>query len=154
MESLNRPIKTPRTVVAKFHFRFFNMYSFVLSFLFVVNINEISGVVTSPTPNPDVELSVIPLDSNGIFNFTFNVHVEPPRFYEKSFVVRKIREDDFVTNEIGAHKLSRRELAWNRASRICMQEGGNYIQLSFYVIHKLKTNAILLNLCEFCTSFT
>ena len=132
MESLNKPITSSRTVDAKFHFRFFNMHFFILGFFMMVNIHEIWGGVTSQTPKPNVELSVIPFNSNTIFNLKFNVHVEPPRFYEKSFVLKKIREDYFMTKEVEADKVHRRELAWNRASRICMKEGGNYIQLSFY----------------------
>ena len=134
MESFNRSIRTPRTVLAMDHFRFFNMYFFFLGFFLLVNINEISGGLTSRGPKPDVKLSVIPLESNKTFNLKFNVHVEPPRFYEKSFVIREIREDDFVTKEIGARTVHRRELAWNKARSICVEEGGNYIQLSFYII--------------------
>ena len=136
MKSLNELIITLRTVVVMVHFHFFNMlYFFVLGFFLLVNINEISGEVTSHTPKPNVELSEIPLDPSKVFNSTLNFRAEHPYFFEMVFVNREIREYYFVAKGIEPHKAHRRELAWNRAGRICMEEGGNYIETSSCIIH-------------------
>lgn len=46
-------------------------------------------------------------------------------------ILEKAGNDYLVTPGLGAHKLHIRKLSWNRARKICIQEGGEFLFFSF-----------------------
>jgi len=41
-------------------------------------------------------------------------------------LIEKVGSDYLMTPGMGAHKLHLRKLAWNRARKVCLQEGGEF----------------------------
>ncbi|EFN89632.1 Hemolymph lipopolysaccharide-binding protein [Harpegnathos saltator] len=58
-------------------------------------------------------------------------------------LVEKAGNDYLVTPSLGAHKLHNRKLSWNRARRICVQEGGHLA-----VINSNSEEKLLLRILE------